>query len=91
MKYVAKLKASGYIVFGLRIPVIPSLYQLEQSVAGKEFENLVNGFKISGGIWINMPLITNGTYDGSHLDKWEAKRFSEKLGERLRQELDHIR
>lgn len=87
LQYVKKLKSLGYKVFGLRMPVIPELYQLEESIAGDIFKNLIKQFSINGGVWINMPLVTNGSYDGSHMDKWEAKRFSEKLGECLHKEL----
>ncbi len=80
---VQTLKKRGFKVIGFRLPVQKDLYAMEESVSGTLFNQLEQGFKNSGASWLDIPAITNKTYDASHLDKWGAISLSKHIGKNI--------
>ena len=87
-KRVGELTKKGYTIIGLRVPIEKSLYELEQSYGGNLFETMKKKFIAAGGNWIELPLTTDGTFDGSHLDKWAAYKLSKDVGEKIHELLN---
>jgi hypothetical protein len=80
---VKSLKAKGFTVIGLRLPVQNDLFLLEESIAGSLFKSLESQFVSYGGVWLDLPLVSDATYDASHLDKNGAIAFSTSIGMKI--------
>lgn len=81
---VKKWTAQGINVAGVRPFITNDMKALEDSLSGFSYPQFIASFEVAGGHWIEVhPSIDLRSYDGSHMDKQSAIRFSEKIGEKL--------
>ena len=77
LNLVKRYSAERIIVIGFRPPVSEPLKQLEDSLGNYNEATLKIRLIEAGGYWIDINHSHYKTYDGSHLTKESAKRFSE--------------
>lgn len=82
---VKKWSEAGICVFAFRPPCCPELLQIENRCSGFEEAAFVAAFRRAGGIWIPVDPTGFETYDGSHLRRDEAVRFSRVLASRIQE------
>ena len=88
-KHVRKLRTDGIKVFAFRPPVSDSMFELEEKMSGFDQQGFIDLFQQSGGVWINIPSDGYKTYDGSHMFKESAVRFSTELAKRIKAVIKH--
>jgi hypothetical protein len=81
---VRELAQRGYRVYGVRPPIHTQLLALEESFLRGRFEEIRRKLVDVGVVWLELPLTTTETYDGSHLTKEAAVEFSRQLGRSIR-------
>lgn len=80
---VREYSASGINVYGFRPPTMMSMEQLENQMTGFDETSFIKMFEEAGGSWIYVDKAAYQTYDGSHLQKEEAVKFSRFLNQQL--------
>jgi hypothetical protein len=80
--------AEGIKVFGIRMPVSPSIFVIEKEKSGFQIENIRQRFEKCGGIWLDPPINNLVVYDGAHLRYDSAATYSRRLAEELKKYLD---
>ena len=76
-KYMAELISGGWEIICIRLPISGSIKRLEeQNFDCSAFKTLCDNLKI---IFFDYSEENYNTYDGSHLDAYEAERFSRRL------------
>lgn len=85
LSYVQRWSDAGIRVHGFRLPGHQSLYEVEERASGFEQADFVVEFEKAGGRWIRTDPVGYQTYDGSHLRRAEAIRFSRALSKAIRQ------
>lgn len=80
---IKKWVAEGITVVGYRPPVSHPMVELEDSLGNYNEELIKTGFEAAGGHWVEVEPTEYKTYDGSHLDKPSAERFSEFLAQKI--------
>lgn len=86
---ISNLIKRGVKVFAFRPPVYSQLLQLEEEKLGKEYLKVKTELIKNKVVWLDLPEVTNGTYDGSHLKSGAAKIYSNKLALLLKKELSN--
>lgn len=66
---VKELRGKGYKVYGYISPISPELAALESEFEPEFSEEIRAVFQGSGGKWIDVPIATKNSYDGSHLNE----------------------
>jgi hypothetical protein len=79
--------ASGIRVYGVRPPTTEEMVSLEDTMSGFDEQDFVRQFTDAGGIWLTFASDRYHTYDGSHLNKESALRFSMDLGKAIQRHL----
>ncbi len=79
LETVRRWSADGMTVFGFRPPIAGPILEVEQRCSGFDQEAFVEAFERAGGRWLDLPPTGFQTYDGSHLGRDEARRFSRLL------------
>jgi hypothetical protein len=69
----------GIRVFAFRPPTTDAVVALEDRMTGFDEEALARRVEEAGGRWLRFGNDGYGTYDGSHLDRESARRFSRDL------------
>ncbi len=59
------------------------MLDIEKRLSGFNEEAFIRAFKASGGTWIQISPAQFEFFDGSHLSKKEAERFTEFLAESM--------
>ena len=85
---VKKWTSQGIFVFACRFPTTQKMRELEDNFGGLDEINLSARITAAGGRWMNFPCSTYVSYDGSHLRKESAKKFSRDLALELKLHLD---
>ena len=80
---VAVWRERDIAVFALRMPITEGLREIEDRRSGMLWDEFVERFAGAGGEWLDFPAGDYATFDGSHLDADNARRFSADLAERL--------
>lgn len=75
--------AEGIMVVAFRPPVSAAMRQLEKEQGLYNEEAISAGIEAAGGHWVDVPWYIYSTYDGSHLDRVSAERFSIFLAEEI--------
>ena len=75
------------MVFGFRSPVTEKILSIENELSGLEEDVFLEQFESAGGIWLSVPPGPYYTYDGNHLDKESAIRYSVALAEQIKKHL----
>lgn len=78
-----ELTARGYHVFALRMPIAPSLLQIEHALSDFDWQAFRSRLTDAGVLWLDPEGAPWQTYDGSHLTAAEARRYSTALGAAL--------
>ena len=65
------------------MPVSPAMRELEGELSGFDLQAFVDVFEEAGGIWVGLSQETYLSYDGSHLDRDVAIRFSRDVARRI--------
>jgi len=81
---IKKLRIAGIKVYAFRPPVSESMLSLEDKMSGFNQQKFVDSFQQSGGTWIDIPSTGYNSYDGSHMFKESAIRFSTELAKRIK-------
>jgi hypothetical protein len=71
----------GIRVYAFRPPTTPEMRELESLLSGFDEKDFLDRLGKAGGIWIPVSLQEYRSYDGSHLDKENAKRLSVRIAE----------
>jgi hypothetical protein len=72
-------------VFAFRMPTDPQMIILENKYSGFDEKHISKLFVKDGGIWLDFSNNTYHSYDGSHLDKDSAVKFSQDLATKIAQ------
>lgn len=86
---VKESTAKGITVIGFRPPVSQSMRALEDSLANYNETLIKQEIESEGGYWIEVNPNLYKTYDGSHLDKPSAEKFSNDLARRIKLIINH--
>jgi hypothetical protein len=73
----------GIAVYAFRPPTTQAMSNLEDAVSGFNEASFVRQFKAAGGIWLPVRMDSYHSYDGSHLGKDSAIKFSEDLAKSI--------
>lgn len=80
LRFVAAATGDGIRVAGVRLPISPQLAAVEGAGAAMDWEGFVARFESAGGVWLgDFAGAAYRTYDGSHLQGADARRFSREL------------
>jgi hypothetical protein len=82
---VRRWRRAGIEVYGFRPPSTPAMVALEREVAGFDEGAFVAAFEAAGGTWLRLEPLDYRTYDGSHLERDEARAFSRRFARKLRE------
>jgi len=85
METIRRWRAEGIRVFGYRAPTAEEVKALEREMLGFAEDAFAAQFREAGGTWLSLP----GDYelfDGDHMDKESAIRFSRRLAGAIRDE-----
>lgn len=80
---VRVLKARDINVFAFRPPVSNSMLALESKMSGFDQRRFVEQFHLNGGMWIDIHSSGYKTYDGSHMFKDSAIKYSTELARKV--------
>ncbi len=83
LRRVAQWRARGIRVLGFRPPISSAMVKLERDLGGFDEREFVPRFERAGGIWIDVPVDRFESYDGSHLRRDAAVRFSRLMADRV--------
>jgi hypothetical protein len=83
---INKWTHDGIQVYGFRPPTTVEMVALENNLSGFDEASFVKRFEDAGGVWFNFSVTDFESYDGSHLTKASAIKFSEKLGELIQKQ-----
>jgi hypothetical protein len=82
---IGRWRTHGVRVYAMRPPTTKEMVALENRLSGFEEVAVVRALEEAGATWIPVPDSTWHAYDGSHLDRESAERFSAWLGQRIRE------
>ncbi|HMB69684.1 MAG TPA: hypothetical protein VKU85_10235 [bacterium] len=77
----------GIGVFAFRPPTTDAVVELENRMTGFDEDRFAARIEEAGGTWLRFTNDGYLAYDGSHLDRASARRFSRELGPRIRPQL----
>ncbi len=83
IRQVEKWRRDGIAVYGVRTPTNPAVRELENTASGFDAQGFAAAFEKVGGTWVVFDLDGWLCYDGTHLDRESAVRFSRELGKRI--------
>ncbi len=84
IKTTAQWRGKEIEVYAFRMPTCRAMIELEAEFAKFDEDAFVAGFEDAGGIWLSFDQTGYRTYDGSHLHREAAEKFSSELGQRIR-------
>jgi len=84
MMQIKRWTQSGITVVAFRPPSTLAMEALENAKSGFSEAAIQREVENSGGIWLTFGSSQFTSYDGSHLERESAKRFSQALGHKLR-------
>lgn len=84
IKTVAQWRGKGIEVYGFRLPTCSLMLELEAELAKFDEGTFVGKFEIAGGTWLAFDQTGYHTYDGSHLHREAAEKFSGELAQKIR-------
>ena len=80
---VRQWRDDGVNVYAFRMPAHPKMIDLENTASGFDETAFIRDFQAAGGVWIKVNPAAYDSYDGSHLSRAAAIRFSHDLGRLL--------
>lgn len=83
LEHVAAWSRAGIRVIAFRPPAAAPIRAVEDRLSGFDEPAFAEAVSRSGGVWLAIPPDDYVTYDGSHLGRAEALRFSAELGHHL--------
>lgn len=83
---IRRLCAAGVTVIAYRPPVSPEMFEVEAKIGRYDEAPIRRALIEAGATYVDVPG-TYQTYDGSHLNSQEARRFSSELGKILAAEI----
>lgn len=83
LQAVTAWRKEGIEVYGFQPPCGPDLMELESRLTECDDSTLIARFEAAGGKWLRLPEQEYHTYDGNHLHRDEAVRFSRVLARAL--------
>lgn len=81
LKYVSEWVKSGYQVAVFRPPISSTVRQVEDDMSGFDESDLRSKMEQVGAVWLDSPPSGYITFDGNHLDRPAAEKFSKLLGQ----------
>lgn len=88
--FVKFMNEKSIPIFGMRIPSLIEMWNLEDSISGLSYPELIHQFENAGGIWIDIrPSEHFQSFDASHLTPKSATRFSTQLADSLNHHLSN--
>lgn len=75
----------GVVVVGFRPPTTHKMIALEDSLSAYSQEYIKAGFVDSGGVWFDFNVDDYSSYDGSHLQRESAVKFSIDLANKIQE------
>ncbi|MBF0110141.1 MAG: hypothetical protein HQL76_13305 [Magnetococcales bacterium] len=88
--FVRRWSGEGFRVFGIRMPLAPSLSAIADEVSGFDQNAFSSAFIRAGGIWLDSDLGGYRSVDGFHMPGEEARRFSRDTARELLPHLRHL-
>ncbi|RIV72570.1 hypothetical protein [Flagellimonas aequoris] len=86
---VKEWKKQGIQVFAFRMPTTQAMERLEDSISGYKENEIRMNFEKAGGEWINIDdRYGYESYDGSHLERKSAIRFSDYIGNEIQKRMN---
>lgn len=86
---VKEWKKQGIQVFAFRMPTTQAMEKLEDSISGYKENEIKMNFEKAGGEWINIDdRYGYESYDGSHLERKSAIRFSDYIGNEIQKRMN---
>ena len=82
-QFARECSRQGIEVYALRMPTSVEMVNVENRAAGFDEQAFVRQFEAAGGVWLPFEQGAYKSYDGSHLLRAEAMRFSRELGRRI--------
>lgn len=76
LKCITDWQSRGIKVVGVLFPTCKEMYELENQISGFDEKEFASRFEQAGGKWISVDQTKYVSYDGSHLQKDSAVRFS---------------
>jgi len=83
MSQVRDWTSNGILVIGFTPPSNPATIEVEDAALDFDPSGFRSQFETAGGTWLDLPREGYETYDGSHLTKASAVRFSEVLAQSI--------
>ncbi len=83
-KQISTWTEKGVVVVGMRPPTTSKMVELEDSVSGFNENDIKSRILQAGGFWLDFNNNDYDTYDGSHLQRESAVKFSVDLAEKLK-------
>ena len=80
---VTKWASAGVNVYGFRPPSCTEMVRLEDELSGFDEREFATAFGNAGGMWLRVSNLDYCCYDGSHLERISAERFSRDLAIRI--------
>jgi hypothetical protein len=80
---VKRWSETGICVCGLRVPTSQQVLMIEESLCGLDRTEFIKQFSAAGGQWIELPNDEFQSYDGSHLDAANARKYSRRVGQMI--------
>ena len=84
VKYVGEWVKAGYRVALFRPPIAQPVRDVEDTLSGFDETALRGEMEGVGAVWLDSPPSGYITFDGNHLDKPAAEKFSKLLGQILK-------
>ena len=78
---VEELSRSNILVIGFRVPSIPEMWAIEDSITSFEQLNIPERFESAGGHWLDFPPSGYSSFDASHLTRESAIKFSQEVSD----------
>ena len=75
----------GIKIIAFRVPSIPEMWALEDSLSGFDTLNIPQQIEDAGGVWLEFPADGYESFDASHMTKESAIKFSNQLADSLQQ------
>ncbi len=83
LRQVRAWRQAGIRVYGLRPPVGPEMYELEQRLSRFDARHFPRRFTEAGGVWLELDPLKYHAYDGSHLRADSADQLSREVARRI--------
>jgi acyl-CoA synthetase (AMP-forming)/AMP-acid ligase II/acyl carrier protein len=80
---IHRWREQGIKVYAMPAPVPPSMHAAESTLSGYDEAAVAESFRSAGAEWVTIDGSDYPTFDGWHMQRPDAERFSQHVGRRL--------